>query len=170
MKKVIMSLVLLILSWQSFADPFAYVSAYHVETECKQACLSDNFTSAGVVGLAAGYVGVELIFANSDIGGGLFLQKELNNDFRAYAGVASLPDTAIVSVPTYGDIQDSTNANAIMVGIDYKLLSVRYYQYEADHSATLQTYDATTKTYINKQTGSTSEKKSSVWAGVTYKF
>ena len=151
------------------AEPMAYVSVYSVDTDCAGVCGVEDFKAAGAFGLAVKHVGAELIATDSDVGGSLYLQYRPSSDFRVYAGVSSVPDTAIVNVPIYGNFSDSTNASAPMIGFDYKMISVRYLEYTAKHSVTKQTRDQD-GVVIDSQTGSTKADKSSLWVGLTHRF
>ena len=160
MKKLLI-LALLALSTPTLAtDVNAYVSAYNVNNE----------STAVVAGMHMGHVGIETVFLDSDVGGSIYLSTAPDKDFKFYIGVTDMPDTAIVNVPTYGNFQDSTNSTAPMIGFDYKMVSIRYLQYDATHTVTQSTYNTVTKTFDNVQTGKTKSKKESVWIGVTYKF
>jgi len=149
----------------------AYVSLYNANTICGE-CTDQpkEHEVFAAFGMAVGYVGIELLVADKDMGASLYLQTKPLTGLKLYTGISSLPDTAIVAVPTYGNIQDSTNVNALMIGIDYKLVTLRYYVYDAEHNITQSTYDNVNNTRSNFQTGSTSYKKSSVWLGVTHEF
>lgn len=176
MKKVILVLLAVLfsaLAWNNVkADPNVYISAYSIDTTCTGTCgdKTELYNEAVAIGMNVGYVGAEVIFANNDSGASIYLQAKPLNGLRVYAGASHLPDTALVDVPGYGTFQDSDNVSALLLGIDYKILSVRYYNYDANHSVTKQAYDKVTKTYINQQTGNTSNNKESVWIGLTFKY
>lgn len=153
------------------SNPSAYISLYKVDTTC-ESCISDptDYDYSIASGLNVGYVGAEVIISNGDMGGSLYLQIKPISDLRLYIGISDIPDSANITVPTYGTFSDSNNASAHMIGADYKMLSIRYYIYDTSHSIIKSTYDPVDKTHTNIQTGNVSLKKHSVWIGITHTF
>ena len=171
MKNIIL-LAILLISLNVSAEPSVYVSAYNVNIDCSL-CEGQpkSYDTSLAMGFNKGYLGVEALLTNdSSIGYSLYLQLKPNDDFRIYTGISGVPNSAIVQVPEYGDIQDSRNIQGLMVGVDYKIFTARYLVYDVDYSITMQEYDPNTKSFINQQTGSVSLSKSSIWLGLTYKF
>lgn len=176
MKIIIISLILLFNS--TIQAEGIKTSVYYINTVCVAGCNSQprDFNIGVTIGAETPFFGAELIIANNDIGGSLFVPMNLTANIRLLAGISSLPDTATIYVgsltakPDYGVLQDSSNISAPFIGIEYKMFSVRYYEYSPVHSASFKKYDATTKTFIEQQYGVVRTNKKSIWMGLSFAF
>jgi len=164
-KKIVLALMLAGLTMSAQAE--GYIGLYGVSQNTDMTGAELEYTTnplAMVFGVKTDgqfAIGTELLLINESVGASIGVHATAG-DVTLSAGKMAIPDTSIGST-CFGAVTDKSMENATYLAAQYKMLSIRFVEYDADN-----TYTGYSGRYTSTTTSHSRRRQ--VWAGLQFAF